>query len=390
MHKKAIFALMLVLLFVIVSTSALNTQPVKSWTGGTIYIRDDGSIDPPDAPIQRDGDLYTLTSDISSDNNGIVIQRNNIVLDGACHTIIGPGKEILNLCGIDIGVGRNNITIKKCYVKNFRFGIDLGSSDNDLVTENNVTECGSAGINLSWSNNNTIIGNSIMTNDDFGILLLQYCDYNKIFNNSILDNRWGITCSYDSDYTEIVGNIIEGNANDGIQLAASSSNFISKNNIRGHNRYGIGLQGSMGNLIYHNNFIDNAVQAYVYDSSFSSWDNGYPSGGNYWNDYSDVDMYCGPNQDILGSDGIWDHRYVIDANNQDKYPLVWCVPFVEGDINRDGIVDIFDIVIVAADFGRPIDPPLPISDPRADVNRDGIVDVFDLVIVAADFGKTDT
>lgn len=61
---------------------------------------------------------------------------------------------------------------------------------------------------------------------------------------------------------------------------------------------------------------------------------------------------------------------------------------IPGDINGDGIVDIFDLVIVAAQFGRPIDPPLPIEDPRADINNDGLVDVFDLVIVAAYFGKT--
>jgi len=59
-----------------------------------------------------------------------------------------------------------------------------------------------------------------------------------------------------------------------------------------------------------------------------------------------------------------------------------------GDVNEDGTVDIFDIVIVAAEFGRPVDPPIPITDPRADVNKDGIVDIFDLVMVAADFGKT--
>jgi outer membrane protein assembly factor BamB len=56
-----------------------------------------------------------------------------------------------------------------------------------------------------------------------------------------------------------------------------------------------------------------------------------------------------------------------------------------GDINTDGIVDIFDITIVATQFGR---PPPPITDFRADVNSDGIVDIFDLVVVALHFGET--
>jgi len=58
-----------------------------------------------------------------------------------------------------------------------------------------------------------------------------------------------------------------------------------------------------------------------------------------------------------------------------------------GDLNGDGCVDIFDLVIVAADFGRPIDPPLPIQNPSADINKDGVVDIFDLVIIAATFGS---
>ena len=56
--------------------------------------------------------------------------------------------------------------------------------------------------------------------------------------------------------------------------------------------------------------------------SFNIWDDGYPSGGNYWSNYTDIDLYSGPYQNESGSDGIWDHPYVIDENNQDNYPIV--------------------------------------------------------------------
>jgi hypothetical protein len=57
---------------------------------------------------------------------------------------------------------------------------------------------------------------------------------------------------------------------------------------------------------------------------------------------------------------------------------------IQGDINFDGTVDIFDIAMVALQFGR---PPPPITDQRADINRDGVVDIFDIVIVATHFGE---
>jgi len=51
------------------------------------------------------------------------------------------------------------------------------------------------------------------------------------------------------------------------------------------------------------------------------WDDGYPSGGNYWSDYTGVDVKGGPDQDLPGSDGIGDTPYVLDTNNRDRYPL---------------------------------------------------------------------
>jgi hypothetical protein len=57
------------------------------------------------------------------------------------------------------------------------------------------------------------------------------------------------------------------------------------------------------------------------------WDDGYPSGGNYWSDYTGEDLFSGPNQSIPGSDGIGDIPRKIPAmlpeyENYDFYPFM--------------------------------------------------------------------
>jgi len=63
--------------------------------------------------------------------------------------------------------------------------------------------------------------------------------------------------------------------------------------------------------------VNNTEQVYSYNST-NVWDNGYPSGGNYWSDYEE--RY--PNATEIDNSGIWDTPYVIDENNQDNYPIV--------------------------------------------------------------------
>ena len=54
--------------------------------------------------------------------------------------------------------------------------------------------------------------------------------------------------------------------------------------------------------------------------------------------------------------------------------------FPPWDVNLDGVVNIFDIVIVGQNFGME-------TDTRADVNNDGVVSIFDLVLIGSHFGE---
>jgi hypothetical protein len=58
-------------------------------------------------------------------------------------------------------------------------------------------------------------------------------------------------------------------------------------------------------------------------NSVNFWDSGYPSGGNYWSNYTGVDA---------DNDGIGDEPYTIDANNTDRYPLVGSINVFDAGI----------------------------------------------------------
>jgi nitrous oxidase accessory protein NosD len=87
----------------------------------------------------------------------------------------------------------------------------------------------------------------------------------------------------------------------------------------------VGTEGQFSDntTVFHNNFINNTIHAAFYGNSYTNvWDDGYPSGGNYWSNYKGTDSHNGLYQNITGIDGIGDTPYVIDANNQDHYPLM--------------------------------------------------------------------
>jgi peptide/nickel transport system substrate-binding protein len=82
--------------------------------------------------------------------------------------------------------------------------------------------------------------------------------------------------------------------------------------------------------------------------------------------------------------------FVIAGHQPNEWWLLRANPYffkyLPGDINADGIVDIFDCVKIAIAFGAT--PKDPNWDPDSDLNNDNTIDIFDLVIVAIHFGET--
>jgi parallel beta-helix repeat protein len=413
--------IMLVLLMINTLTSFKVQTAKAEWTG-TVYIWTDGSVHPSDAPVSTvDNITYTLTGNITSDANGIVVERNDIIFDGAGYAIncIGVGNG-MNLTGgrnvtitnVKIYGGIDGIELVSCsyinIINNFIMsnndGIHLDDSHYNTINENNISTLmtgistylssgnninrnniisDSCGIDLHGSFCNSISENKITarSGDDYSIYLygifLGYSSNNNVTDNifvgcglSVMDSYGNlvknnlvndkplvylenvsgyvvknagqvvlVNCEgimvenldlsmtsigvqlWGTTNTTIFGNTITNNSNlPGIHLCYSSNNSISGNTIT-NNYCGICLDSSSDNKIFHNNFIDNRVQVSSYESA-NIWDDGYPSGGNFWSDYTGVDEKSGSDQDQPGGDGIGDTPYVIDENNVDRYPLM--------------------------------------------------------------------
>jgi parallel beta-helix repeat protein len=300
----------LMVIVVSISSAAFKVQRVEA--SGTIYIRANGLVEGTDKIVTVDNVTYTFTDYI---NDSVVVDRGNILIDGAGFSIYVISKSE---CGLNL-TSVTNVTIINIFITNFGYGICLSSSSNNTINGNTIAH-NDCGIVLDDSSNNTLCGNLIFSNGfvHLGGIRLDSSSNNSILGNNIVTNMQnGIRLSFSSNNNSVSGNNIT-NSWDGIRLDYSSNNnSVSGNNITNNHHSGILLASSSNNTIYHNNFVNNTQQVSSDGTSTNVWDDGYPSGGNYWSDYNGTDA---------NHDGIGDSAYVIDANNTDNYPLMNITP----------------------------------------------------------------
>ena len=145
--------------------------------------------------------------------------------------------------------------------------------------------------------------NKVITKNNYYGLELRTSNFTKITRCQILNNTWGIYLHDKSSNNTFIGNTIANNSI-GIHIADPASQY---------------------NIFHHNNLINNTKQV-SFIGGLNYFDNGYPSGGNYWSGYTAQDLNHGQYQNETGSDGILDEPY---ANAPDKYPFAYPLAFIE-------------------------------------------------------------
>ncbi|MGD0496120.1 MAG: NosD domain-containing protein [Candidatus Bathyarchaeia archaeon] len=292
MLKRKATCMIFILIFISGIGGSFRIQSARA--DSAIYINADGSIYPPTSPISTtDNVTYTLTDNISTSDYGIIVERNNTIIDGNGYAVQGPwrfagnGSQISGVFMTNV----SNVKIMNTNVRSFPTGIDVHFSSNITLSDNNLDAY--VGAQLYFSSGNAVTDNNV-TFCNYGLAIVSSSG-NVVSCNNMTKDREGILL-WDSSNNTFSQNSFDKNELN-IQFYSFSARFTS----------------TTGNMFFHNNF--SAMQSWQGqvegDGSKQIWDNG--AEGNYWSDYNGTDN---------SQDGIGDTPYVIDENNTDHYPLM--------------------------------------------------------------------
>jgi parallel beta-helix repeat protein len=287
------------------------------------------------APIHIMGDAdFTLANGVTpggtgTSENPYVIE--NWEIDGAatgCGVYLYMTTkycEIRNIHAFGAGsdgvalTASSNVTVEGCLFDDGQGGIVGFFADNTNITNNVVTNQQDWGIALMLGHWANITGNDLSKDNFSSIIVGEYSNVTVSENKCLNDNVTGLFLSNVTDAMTSGNNFSENGC--GIAINDTHRAVIMNNDIT-LNGFGVLVANSSSITVYHNRIIGNTKQAMDDNNTLIAWDDGYPSGGNYWSDYAGSDLMNGPNQDLPGGDGIGDTPYAVNATSMDKYPFM--------------------------------------------------------------------
>jgi parallel beta-helix repeat protein len=336
----------------------VNANPYGPPQSTLIAIQADGTVAPADSPLKHvGGNQYVLTENLTGTIVSLFeryyyrinIEKDDIVLDGANHTINGHGRV-----GIEIAY-RNNVTVQNIVLCGYEMGIEVYCSSNINITDSSIL----SGTRAVFANNSSkliIAKNIFADNYEQATIQMDDCSMAIVYGNQLSCRR------------------LEGWLINGLRMEYCQNNVVAANTIRGF-YCGIGLLNSSNNHFLQNNLVENDIQALdflrdktfqrnnqthhelnqrmlqqnitallspVWDYSTNLWQN------NYWSNYNGS----------AGGDVIGTTPFVIDELNVDSQPSMNAVS-LEDAISLSSIS--LDFVSDPTDAEHDASPWLPVA-----------------------------
>ena len=232
------------------------------------------------------GERYYLTADIIVNGTCFTITANNIILDGAGHSIQG------NMSGYGVYInGPDNIqVINFDDIMTFNRGVYLRSSSSSIVRNNTMRE-NNLGVDTYSCSGLKIYENYLVGNTEEAIYLHSTAN-SYVENNTADTNDYGVRLQA-SDSNDILNNTIINSDENGIELELSDGNNIRYNNVTDTRRNGLYFDSdSSGNSVYFNYFCLGKESAGLYydikDEGSNSGDANTCDETSNWNDTGNV------------------------------------------------------------------------------------------------------